>query len=69
MFMRMLCDAYLLDSTSQGAPGIDYVRWKKPVLAGDTTDYESVRLCLERASAVAPGFALTDLNRAAVVEV
>ena len=36
MFMRMLCDAYLLDSTSQGAPGIDYVRWKKPVLAGDT---------------------------------
>lgn len=36
MFMRMMCDAFLLDSTSQGAPGIDYVRWKKPVLAGDT---------------------------------
>ncbi|UXN59450.1 MaoC family dehydratase [Phyllobacterium zundukense] len=36
MFMRMLCDAYLLDSTSQGAPGIDYVRWTQPVLAGDT---------------------------------
>ena len=36
MFMRLLCDAFLLDSTSQGAPGIDYVRWKKPVLAGDT---------------------------------
>lgn len=36
MFMRMLCDAYLLDSTSQGAPGIDYVKWKHPVLAGDT---------------------------------
>jgi acyl dehydratase len=35
MFMRMLCDAYLLDSTSQGAPGIDYVKWKQPVLAGD----------------------------------
>ncbi|WP_378949456.1 MaoC family dehydratase [Mesorhizobium sp. ANAO-SY3R2] len=35
MFMRMLCDAFLLDSTSQGAPGIDYVKWKKPVLAGD----------------------------------
>jgi acyl dehydratase len=36
MFMRMMCDAFLLDSTSQGSPGIDYVRWKKPVLAGDT---------------------------------
>ena len=36
MFMRMLCDAFLLDSTSQGAPGVDYVKWKKPVLAGDT---------------------------------
>lgn len=35
MFMRMMCDAYLLDSTSQGAPGVDHVRWKRPVLAGD----------------------------------
>ncbi|CAN7338076.1 MaoC family dehydratase [Phyllobacterium sp. LjRoot231] len=35
MFMRMLCDAYLLDSTSQGAPGIDYLKWVRPVLAGD----------------------------------
>ncbi len=32
IFMRMMCDAYLLDSTSQGAPGIDQVKWKKPVL-------------------------------------
>ena len=36
MFMRMLCDAILLDSTSQGAPGIDYAKWKRPVLADDT---------------------------------
>lgn len=36
MFMRMMCDAFLSDSTSQGAPGIDYCRWKRPVLAGDT---------------------------------
>lgn len=36
MFMRMLCDAFLLESTSQGAPGVDQVKWKKPVLAGDT---------------------------------
>lgn len=36
MFMRLMCDAFLLDSTSQGAPGVDYIRWKRPVLAGDT---------------------------------
>src|SRR5262245_29578584 len=35
MFMRMICDAFLLDSTSEGAPGIDHARWKRPVLAGD----------------------------------
>lgn len=35
MFMRLLCDHLLLDSTSQGSPGIDYLKWKKPVLAGD----------------------------------
>jgi acyl dehydratase len=35
-FMRMMCDGFILDSTSQGSPGLDYVRWKKPVLAGDT---------------------------------
>ncbi len=36
MFMRMMCDAFVLKSTSQGSPGIEYVRWKKPVHAGDT---------------------------------
>lgn len=35
IFMRMICDAFLLDSTSQGSPGIDRVKWKHPVLAGD----------------------------------
>jgi acyl dehydratase len=44
MFMRMMCDAFLLDSTSQGAPGIDYVRWKRPVLAGDTLTGKSTVL-------------------------
>jgi Acyl dehydratase len=36
MMMRMLIDAYLLSSVSEGAPGIDFMEWKKPVLAGDT---------------------------------
>lgn len=36
MMMRMLCDAFINASASEGGPGIDYVRWKRPVLAGDT---------------------------------
>ena len=44
IFMRLMCDAFLLDSTSQGSPGIDYVKWKKPVLAGDTLTARSTVL-------------------------
>ena len=44
MFMRLLCDSLLLHSTSQGAPGIDFVKWKKPVLAGDTLTASSTVL-------------------------
>lgn len=36
MAMRMMCDAYLLDSASLGSPGIDQLRWLKPVCPGDT---------------------------------
>lgn len=35
MAMRIMCDGYLLDSASQGSPGIDALRWLKPVFAGD----------------------------------
>jgi len=41
MAMRMMCDDYLLDSASLGSPGIDSLRWLKPVFPGDTL---SVRL-------------------------
>jgi acyl dehydratase len=34
--MRMMCDAYLLDAASLGSPGIDQLRWVKPVFAQDT---------------------------------
>ena len=36
LVMRMMCDDYLLDSTSQGSPGIDNLRWLRPVRPGDT---------------------------------
>jgi len=35
LLMRMMCDAYLLESASEGAPGIDEMRWLKPVKPGD----------------------------------
>lgn len=41
MTMRMMCDHYLLRSASLGSPGIEAVRWLKPVYPGDTL---SVRL-------------------------
>ncbi len=34
--MRMMCDDYLLDSSSLGSPGLDSLRWVKPVYPGDT---------------------------------
>jgi len=36
MSMRMMCDEYLLESSSLGSPGIDSLRWTRPVLVGDT---------------------------------
>jgi acyl dehydratase len=36
MAMRMMCDAYLLDAASLGSPGLETLRWLKPVYPGDT---------------------------------
>lgn len=35
LFMRLYVDAMLADSTSQGSPGGDELRWLAPVRAGD----------------------------------
>ncbi len=34
--MRLMCDSYLLDTACMGSPGMDEVRWLKPVFPGDT---------------------------------
>lgn len=36
MMMRLVVDGLLADSSSMGSPGLDSVRWLKPVRAGDT---------------------------------
>jgi len=35
MVMRMVCDEYLLDSSSLGSPGLENLKWLKPVLVDD----------------------------------
>lgn len=44
MFMRMMADSYLLNALAEGAPGIDLMEWRKPVLAGDTLSGHSIVL-------------------------
>ena len=36
MAMRMMCDGYLLHSTSLGSPGVEHLKWLQPVRPGDT---------------------------------
>ena len=53
MGMRMLCDLYLLEAASLGSPGVDELRWVKPVRPGDTLRLKSTVL-ETRASASRP---------------
>jgi acyl dehydratase len=34
LLMRMACDGFVLDSSSMGAPGVDEVKWLKPLRPG-----------------------------------
>lgn len=52
--MRLMCDAYLLESASIGSPGVENIRWKKPVRAGDTLTV-SVEILESRPSRSKPG--------------
>lgn len=55
--MRLLCENYINRSASLGSPGIENVRWLKPVYAGDTISYR--RVVLEaRPSNSRPGMGL-----------
>jgi len=35
MVMRLMCDGFLLQSSSLGSPGLDSLKWLKPVMVGD----------------------------------
>ncbi len=63
--MRLLCDNYINRSASLGSPGIENVRWLKPVHAGDTISYR--RVVLEaRPSSSRPGMGLLKSRTEAV---
>jgi acyl dehydratase len=38
----MMCDEYLLETASLGSPGLENIRWLKPVRPGDTLRVRSV---------------------------
>ena len=57
LVMRMMCDSYMLDSASLGSPGIDNLKWLKPVRPGDTIRAQRTTLGV-RASASRPEMGL-----------
>ncbi|KGF68010.1 enoyl-CoA hydratase [Hoeflea sp. BAL378] len=61
MMMRMMADSYLLRMAAEGAPGIDYVKWKKPVLAGDVLSGET-RVLDSRQSKSRPGIGIVSFR-------
>lgn len=55
--MRLMCEGTINKTASLGSPGIDNIRWLKPVRAGDTLAYR--RIVLEaRASTTRKGVGL-----------
>ncbi len=57
MVMRIVCDNYLLDAASLGSPGVENVKWLKPVRPGDTI--RAMRTVLEsRRSGSRPGMGI-----------
>jgi acyl dehydratase len=42
--MRLMCDSYLLESACAGSPGLEELRWLKPVRPGDTLHLRSTVL-------------------------
>jgi acyl dehydratase len=63
--MRILCDSYINRSISLGSPGVDSIRWLKPVRPGDTLTYR--RVVLEsRASGSRPNAGLVKSRTEAV---
>lgn len=44
MMMRLMVDGFLRNSSSMGSPGVDEIRWIKPVRPGDTLSVTNTAL-------------------------
>jgi len=42
--MRLMCDSYLLEASCVGSPGLEELRWTKPVRPGDSLRMRSTAL-------------------------
>jgi acyl dehydratase len=47
LMMRSMVDNFLNDSSSQGSPGVDEVRWLRPVRPGDTLTFSTTVLTVK----------------------
>ncbi|MGN6550226.1 MAG: MaoC family dehydratase [Pararhizobium sp.] len=63
LVMKMVTDSFLVDSASEGGPGVDAVEWKRPLLAGDTLQGETT-VVSQRLSASRPGIGLVGFRHA-----
>lgn len=61
MLMRMTVDSYISKSPSQAGLGVDFVEWKKPVLAGDVLSGTST-VIEQRISKSRPGMGVVKLR-------
>lgn len=59
--MRFAVDSYINSGVSLGSPGVDNIRWPRPVRPGDTISYRRVILA-SRASASKPGVGLVQVR-------
>lgn len=50
MMMRLMVDGFLRDSSSMGSPGVDEIRWIKPVRPGDTLTVTTTALDVKPSS-------------------
>jgi acyl dehydratase len=48
--MRLMCEAYVLESACMGSPGVDEIRWVKPVFAGDILRMRATVLAAKRSA-------------------
>jgi acyl dehydratase len=61
VIMRLMCDNYLLQSEGMGSPGVEEIRWLKPVRPGDIV--RGVRTTLSaRPSASKPDRGLVEMR-------